>query len=138
MKYFTFEDLDNTPSRKHKVSIEEEFRCRARAISFILRCGHQLKLKYTTICSAAIYFHTFYFRRSLKVHDKYDIATSCLYFASKAEEDRRRLIEVVEAARYFKFWKKIKSVQAESQNMRLEGQRRIEEAAVQQAMFGSK
>eukprot|EP01084_Bolivina_argentea_P267886 454870_1 len=106
MKYFTLEDLENTPSRNHKVCQEEEFRCRARAVSFILRCGYQLKLKYTTLCSASIYFHIFYFRRSLKVHDKYDVATACLYFASKCEEDRKRLIEVVETAYYFKFYKK--------------------------------
>lgn len=106
MKFFTLEDLQSTPSRKHKVDQEEEFRCRARAVAFILRCGHQLKLKYTTICSAAIYFHTFFFRRSLKLHDKYDVATSCLYFASKCEEDRKRLIEVVETSYYFKYCKK--------------------------------
>ena len=41
------------------------------------------------------------------MHDKYDVAASCLYFASKSEEDRRRLIEIVEAAHYFKFYKKI-------------------------------
>ena len=106
MKYFTFEDLEATPSRKHKVDLEEEFRCRARAVSFILRCGHQLNLKYTTICTASIYFHIFYFRRSLKLHDKYDIATACLYFASKCEEDRKRLIEIVETSYYFKYCKK--------------------------------
>jgi len=106
MKYFTKEDLLATPSRKHKTPQDEEFRCRARAVAFILRCGHQMKLKYTTMTTAAIYFHTFYFRRSLKVHDKYDIATACLYFASKCEEDRKRVIDVMETAYYFKYNKK--------------------------------
>lgn len=106
MKFFTLEDLKNTPSRKHKTPQDEEFRCRARAVAFILRCGHQMKLKYTTMTTAAIYFHTFYFRRSLKVHDKYDIATACLYFASKCEEDRKRVIDVMETCYYFKYQKK--------------------------------
>ena len=106
MKFFTLEDLNSTPSRKHEIKQNEEFRRRARAVAFILRCGHQMKLKYTTMATAAIYFHTFYFRRSMEVHDKYDIATACLYFASKVEEDRKRVIDVMETAHYFKYNKK--------------------------------
>jgi len=106
MKFFTLEDLQNTPSRKHKIAQSEEFRCRARAVAFILRCGHQMRLKYTTMASAAIYFHTFYFRRSLKDDDKYDTAAACLYFASKCEEDRKRVIDVMETAYYFRYNKK--------------------------------
>jgi len=116
MKFFTLEDLESTPSRRHKVDQDEEFRCRARAVAFMLRCGHQLRLKYTTLYSAAIYFHTFFFRRSLKMHDKYDIATACLHFASKCEEDRKHLTEVIETAYYFKFFKKAPNPKQNAKN----------------------
>lgn len=103
MKFFTLKDWEHTPSRNHKINAFAEQQHRAKAISFILRTSYQLKLKYTTICTACIYFHQFYFRRSFGMHDKYDIACACIHFACKCEEDRRRLSDVMETCYYFKF-----------------------------------
>jgi len=101
--------LLNTPSIRHGMTKEEENSKRKQGIEFIMNCGHQLRLPYNAICTAAVYFHKFYIRRSFKVHLHYDIAAACLYLAAKAEETRKRCAAVVETCYYVRHEKKAPS-----------------------------
>jgi len=103
---FQPEQLNNTPSIRHGMTREEENSKRKEGVNFIINCGHQLRLPYNAICTAAVYFHKFYVRRSFKVHMHYDIAAACLYLAAKAEETRKRCAAVVETCYYVKYEKK--------------------------------
>ncbi|ETO34138.1 cyclin Pch1 [Reticulomyxa filosa] len=92
-----------TPSRAHKIEPNVELEKRNEGVEFLQNLSHQLRLRYTTLYTAVVYFHFFYFRRSLVVHpDVFDVAASCLYLATKVQENRRRLQDIVETSYFLK------------------------------------
>ncbi|RWS07566.1 cyclin-related protein FAM58A-like protein [Dinothrombium tinctorium] len=68
------------------------------AISVLFKSCNELKLQRETWCAAAVYFHRFFEQCSSSIaYDANLIAATCLYLASKVEEDKiniRNLIAV--------------------------------------------
>lgn len=93
---FPLEKIEQSPSRLDGVSKENELTERQEAALFINDLG--LKLKVTQLCinTAIIYMHRFYMIHSLKKFHHYIVATSCLFFACKVEEQPRRLREFID------------------------------------------
>ena len=104
---FNERDWAETPSRRHDVKESIEISERALGIHFLNKLGHQTRLKHSAIATGCLYFHIFFFRRSLMIHDKMDVATACLFLAAKCDENRRRLKDICESAYYLKNKKKI-------------------------------
>lgn len=93
---FPLEKIEQSPSRLDGITKENELTERQEAALFINDLG--LKLKVTQLCinTAIIYMHRFYMIHSLKKFHHYIVATSCLFFACKVEEQPRRLREFID------------------------------------------
>lgn len=63
---FTEEELDHTPSIRAGMTAEEELDRRARGVIFIKEVGMMLKLPEVTLSVAALFFHRYLMRNSLK------------------------------------------------------------------------
>lgn len=98
---FAADQIDQTPSIRTGMSPQEERKQRAKGIKFLLTIGQQLRLPFAAQHAASVYFHKFYFRHSFQVHDKYEVAAACIFLASKAEECRKRIREVMETWHFF-------------------------------------
>ena len=94
---FPKEKIENTPSRLDGISADEELNYRQEAALFISDLGIMLKVNQLCINTAIIYMHRFYMIHSFKKFHRYMVATSCLFFACKVEEQPRRLREFIEA-----------------------------------------
>jgi len=104
---FLPEQLEKTPSIRHGMSEAEEREERMEGIKFLMACAHQLRLPYNATCTACVYFHKFYMRRSFKVHTIYDMAAACLYLAAKSEEQRKRTKEIAETCYFLQHKQKV-------------------------------
>lgn len=69
------------------------------ALLFIKKTCKKLGLRLAATCTAQILYHRFFARQSKKEHDPLDIAITCVFVATKVEENWKNLEEVVEAAR---------------------------------------
>jgi len=98
---FAADQIEKTPSIRMGMEPKEERKNRVKGIKFLLTIGQQLKLPFAAQHAAAVYFHKFYFRQSFQQHDKYEVAAACIYLASKAEECRKRIREVMETWYFF-------------------------------------
>lgn len=97
---FPPEKIENTPSRLDAMSKEDELAQRQQSALFISDLGGRLKVNQLCINTAIIYMHRFYMIHSLKKFHNYFVATACLYFACKVEEQPRRLREFIEQVQY--------------------------------------
>jgi len=93
---FSLEKIEYTPSRIEGVTKENELHERQEAALFINDLGIKLKVNQLCINTAIIYMHRFYMIHSLKKFHHYIVATSCLFFACKVEEQPRRLREFID------------------------------------------
>ncbi|KAJ1921838.1 hypothetical protein IWQ60_006548 [Tieghemiomyces parasiticus] len=93
--YFKKEDFAVTPSSADGISPQVEVLNRAKACRFIYNVGLALRFSYTTIATACVLFHRFYMRNSMQEHHYYVMAGTCIYVASKAEEQQRKMRDVV-------------------------------------------
>lgn len=62
---------------------------------FIIECGIKLKASVLTTAIAATYFHKFYTVATLKEYDPYLIGSTCIYLASKVEDDDIRVRDII-------------------------------------------
>ncbi|KAI1317158.1 hypothetical protein EDD11_008949 [Mortierella claussenii] len=92
---FRKEDLYRTPSLMSGLSYSLEKDSRRRGVTFIIQVGMHLKLPQLTLATAALFFHRFYMRHSLKDYKFYDIGATCIYLASKTEESTRKFKDVI-------------------------------------------
>jgi cyclin T len=93
---FSQEKIHNSPSRADNISLEDELKERQEAALFITDLGAALKVNQLCINTAIIYMHRFFMIHSFKKFHRYMIATSCLFFACKVEEQPRRLREFID------------------------------------------
>jgi len=98
---FAMDQIDKTPSIRAGMNPVEERKQRMKGIKFLLTISQQLRLPFGAQHAACVYFHKFYFRHSFSAHDKYEVAAACVYLASKAEECRKRIREVMETWHFF-------------------------------------
>ncbi|KAL8826635.1 MAG: hypothetical protein Q9191_003683 [Dirinaria sp. TL-2023a] len=99
---FTDEELTRTPSILDGMPREKERESRAKGVNFILQVGIMLKLPQITLATASVYLHRFYMRHSMvdvppdrKGLHYYPIAATCLFLATKVEENCRKMRELV-------------------------------------------
>lgn len=100
---FTESELLLTPSIiAGGLSPEKERENRAKGVNFILQAGIMLKLPQITLATASVFLHRFYMRHSMvevpaKVpgYHYYSIAATCLFLATKVEENCRKMKELV-------------------------------------------
>jgi len=62
---------------------------------FIIECGIKLKASVLTIATAAHYYHKFFASASLEDYDPYQIGSTCIYLASKVEDDDIKIRDII-------------------------------------------
>ncbi|XP_068223530.1 cyclin-Q [Palaemon carinicauda] len=62
---------------------------------YIIECGVKLKGNVLTVATAATYFHRFFHSISLDEYDPYLIGCTCLYLASKVEDDDIKIRDII-------------------------------------------
>ncbi|ANZ74438.1 BA75_00424T0 [Komagataella pastoris] len=93
---FTFDELrDRSPSRVKQVPYNVELERRWKGVNFINQLARALNLSRSVAITGSTLFHRFYMRRDFNMHHQYPIAAACLFIATKAEEARRPLKNVV-------------------------------------------
>eukprot|EP01091_Cochliopodium_minus_P014950 TRINITY_DN5196_c0_g1_i2.p1 TRINITY_DN5196_c0_g1~~TRINITY_DN5196_c0_g1_i2.p1 ORF type:complete len:275 (-),score=64.44 TRINITY_DN5196_c0_g1_i2:16-840(-) len=94
--YFTRKELDEfSPSRRDNITKEKERELKTDVTTFLQECGKGLKLPQITIATSIVYLHKFFLAHSINKYDKYLVGTSCLFLASKVEENTQKLKEVI-------------------------------------------
>ncbi|KAJ1984901.1 hypothetical protein H4R34_000352 [Dimargaris verticillata] len=94
--YFRKEDFQSTPSVYDSITPQDERTIRAKGCGFINSVGNSLRFTQTTIATACTLFHRFYMRQSLKTHHHYMMAGTCIFVASKIEEQQRKIRDIVQ------------------------------------------
>ena len=98
---FTEAELSRTPTVIDGVPEQKERENRAKGVNFILQVGIMLKLPQITLSTASVFLHRFYMRHSMEnIGDRpgfhyYPIAATCLFLATKVEENCRKMRELV-------------------------------------------
>ncbi|KAF2863996.1 cyclin-like protein [Piedraia hortae CBS 480.64] len=99
---FTEEELANSPSIQDGMTRAEELEARSKGIDFMVQAGIMLKIPQLTLDTAAIFFHRFLMRASVKrkrgsmpLLDQFQIAATALFLASKVEESSRRTRDMI-------------------------------------------
>ncbi|KAI9264661.1 cyclin-like protein [Helicostylum pulchrum] len=93
--YFTKDDLLDTPTIIHGRTFEDEQLDRVKGCHFLLAVGARLNLPQLVVVTASTFFHRFYMRQSMTNYHVYDIASTCLFIATKVEECTRRFKDIV-------------------------------------------
>ena len=85
-----------------KLSPEKERENRGKGVNFILQAGIMLKLPQITLATASVFLHRFYMRHSMievpgriPGYHYYSMAATCLFLATKVEENCRKMKELV-------------------------------------------
>ena len=100
---FTEAELSRAPSILAGCSEQKERENRTKGVNFILQVGIMLKLPQITLSTASVFFHRFFMRHAMedvsnpKGLHYYPIAATCLFLATKVEENCRKVKELVVA-----------------------------------------
>ena len=102
---FSEQDLLLTPSVIAGLSPNQERENRAKGVNFILQAGIMLKLPQITLASASVFLHRFFMRYPMiedevtgrPHHHYYSVAATCLFLATKVEENCRKMKDLVVA-----------------------------------------
>lgn len=100
---FTEEELLLAPSIVDGgLAPEKERENRGKGVNFILQAGIMLKLPQITLATASVFLHRFYMRYSMvdsptrgPGYHYYSMAATCLFLATKVEENCRKMKELV-------------------------------------------
>nr|ACG48003.1 hypothetical protein [Zea mays] len=87
-----------SPSRRDGIDSALEARLRASYCAYLHCLGNRLGLPQTTIATAVVFCHRFFFHRSHACHDRFLVATAALFLAAKAEETTCLLNTVLRAS----------------------------------------
>ncbi|KAK1294175.1 Cyclin-T1-4 [Acorus calamus] len=87
-----------SPSRRDGIDSMRETQLRYSYCAFLQNLGLRLQLPQTTIGTAMVLCHRFFFRRSHANHDRFLIATAALFLAAKSEETPCPLDDVLKAS----------------------------------------
>ncbi|KAL6615280.1 hypothetical protein ACP70R_037550 [Stipagrostis hirtigluma subsp. patula] len=87
-----------SPSRRDGIDSALEARLRASYCAYLRCLGIRLGLPQTTIATAVVYCHRFFFHRSHACHDRFLVATAALFLAAKSEETACLLNNVLRAS----------------------------------------
>lgn len=92
---FSEKELQVSASFRDGITWEIESELRQKSCLFIEDLSATLSIPKLTTATAQVFFHRFFVRQSFKVHDRYMIATACLFLSGKVEETPKRLNEIV-------------------------------------------
>ncbi|KAG0537753.1 hypothetical protein BDA96_03G175300 [Sorghum bicolor] len=87
-----------SPSRRDGIDSALEARLRASYCAYLRCLGIRLGLPQTTIATAVVFCHRFFFHRSHACHDRFLVATAALFLAAKSEETACLLNTVLRAS----------------------------------------
>ncbi|GIY97180.1 cyclin-T1 [Caerostris extrusa] len=93
--YFTKEQLERTPSRKHGIDSVKELNYRQQTSNFIQDMGQRLQLNQLCINSAIVCVHRFYMFHSFATFHRNVTAVAALFLAAKTEEQPRKIEHVI-------------------------------------------
>ncbi|XP_012701914.1 cyclin-T1-3 isoform X2 [Setaria italica] len=87
-----------SPSRRDGIDSALEARLRVSYCAYLRCLGIRLGLPQTTIATAVVFCHRFFFHRSHACHDRFLVATAALFLAAKSEETACLLNTVLRAS----------------------------------------
>ncbi|XP_014511834.1 cyclin-L1-1-like [Vigna radiata var. radiata] len=93
--YLTDEQLANSPSRKDGIDEATETTLRIYGCDLVQESGILLRLPQTVMATGQILFHRFYCKKSFARFDVKTVAASCVWLASKLEENPRKARQVI-------------------------------------------
>ncbi|XP_043467915.1 cyclin-T1-2-like [Leptopilina heterotoma] len=99
--YFTTEQLENTPSTKDGIFIDDEIKYRVRIATFLQALGEKLKTPQLCINTAIVFVKRFFMYHSMKKCDKHKISLAALFLACKSENSSVKLEQMIQY--YLKF-----------------------------------
>ena len=102
---FTEDELLVTPSIVDGgLAVAKARENRGKGVNFILQAGIMLRLPQNTVSTASVFLHRFYMRHSMvdtksraPAYHYYSMAATCLFLATKVEENCRKMAELVVA-----------------------------------------
>ena len=94
------DEVENSPSAQDGVDRETIFKYSRSSCIYIQKVSESLRLRLITISTAKVFFWRYFARQSFKTHDRWVVAITCIFLASKVEEDLRKLKEVVIVAHW--------------------------------------
>lgn len=98
---FSDDELLRTPSILDGLTSEKERDNRSKGVFFLQQVGIMLKLPQITLATASVFLHRFYVRHTMQDREdqkgfhQYPIAATCLFLATKVEENCRKMRELV-------------------------------------------
>lgn len=93
--YLTDEQLQDTPSRKDGIDEATETTLRIYGCDLIQESGILLKVPQQVMATGQVLFHRFYCKKSFVRFNVKRVAASCVWLASKLEENPRRARHVI-------------------------------------------
>ncbi|CAJ2650660.1 cyclin-L1-1 isoform X3 [Trifolium pratense] len=93
--YLTDEQLTNTPSRKDGIDEATETTLRIYGCDLIQESGILLRLPQAVMATGQVLFHRFYCKKSFARFNVKKVAASCVWLASKLEENTRKARQVL-------------------------------------------
>ncbi|XP_022932103.1 cyclin-L1-1-like isoform X1 [Cucurbita moschata] len=93
--YLTDEQLTNSPSRKDGIDEATETSLRIYGCDLIQEAGILLKLPQAVMATGQVLFHRFYSKKSFARFNVKKVAASCVWLASKLEENPRKARQVI-------------------------------------------
>ncbi|KAJ4967772.1 hypothetical protein NE237_014473 [Protea cynaroides] len=93
--YLTDEQLKNTPSRKDGIDEATETTLRIYGCDLIQESGILLKLPQAVMATGQVLFHRFFCKKSFAKFNVKRVAASCVWLASKLEENPRKAKHVL-------------------------------------------
>ncbi|GAB4822968.1 hypothetical protein N2152v2_010014 [Parachlorella kessleri] len=97
------EILENTPSRQHGLSAEQEQAMMRTAINMIIGAGAKLQMDIFAVATATIYLQRYYLIKSLLKNDYFIVSIACLYLAGKVEDTPKSVRDVLYACFEWRF-----------------------------------
>lgn len=94
--------LDQTPSRLDGLDAETEKDLRILGCELIQTAGILLKLPQVAMATGQVIFQRFFYSKSFVRHNMETVAMSCVFLASKIEEELRRIRDVINVFHHIK------------------------------------
>ncbi|CAA7023622.1 unnamed protein product [Microthlaspi erraticum] len=93
--YLTDEQIKNSPSRKDGIDETTETTLKIYGCDLIQEAGILLRLPQAVMATGQVLFHRFYCKKSLAKFDVKIVAASCVWLASKLEENPKKARQVI-------------------------------------------
>ncbi|QCE07383.1 cyclin T [Vigna unguiculata] len=93
--YLTDEQLANSPSRKDGIDEATETTLRIYGCDLVQESGILLRLPQSVMATGQVLFHRFYCKKSFARFNVKKVAASCVWLASKLEENPRKARQVI-------------------------------------------